>query len=213
MPRRNGVRRAKGGRSRRPVGSNPPSSALVYTGPVNIGPSTANAKSSRTITKTFKQAFEIITSGAGVISGNINFGLPNTLSGWSEEITTWDEYRILGIAGKWMPYNRYNQVLSAAGSVVMPLLAICLDRDSVAGSPAFADIMEYEGVVMGCLGDVFSLPIYKMNGPQEAEWLTTATSGPSRGLLFASGPTNSSLLTTKVGVFCVDWTVQFRGTQ
>jgi hypothetical protein len=185
-----------------PRGDGPSASSQRYSG--STVPKSIVAQRHLTIKLlSFTQA--VSSSAGGVINavfGNTN---PSSCGNWSSLAAVYDEYRVLAMRVHWVPSNGYNKVV-ATQTCLNPLFVV-LDRDSATALTSTGAASGYDSVKMFDLERCFTYDEYKMDGPREASFITTATPTNLGGVLFfATGLSNS----LQYGTVLVQFLTQFR---
>lgn len=200
--------RKRGKKKGRKEGIPPSITSLSYNGPII---QRGTKQQDHTVTVRIHGIQTISSDAAGAIAGSFNSGNPSTFTNWSSLAADWDEFRILGSRWHYEPVDRYDAPLAITTSVSQPPLLFALDRDSASAPGTTGAILVYEDVELYCLSDPFTRS-WTMDGPEEANWITTnspSSSKPRGWLWIAQGA--SSTINTTFGFALVTLLVQFKG--
>jgi hypothetical protein len=186
--------------------------ALAYTGPIW---NKQLQEQTDLITTTLVFYSGLISSAAGIIAPVYDQSM-TSLTGWSTFAGIYDEFRVLGAQLEFFPANRYSKTTTTC----IPGVGV-IDRDSNGALASTAQALSYSSVRMLSLEDPWtdlseyrgsSVPAlkYKMSGPKEALWVTTATPTPTTSptiKIYFAGLSTS----TYYGAVVARFLVQFRG--
>jgi len=178
--------------------SHPSDGRVAYTGPIH-------APGSKQETEMFTVNFGTVgsvTSNVGGIMALVYSCLPNTSADWTSAIALYDEYRVLGMELKFFPNNRYSKVTTTVRAAV-----VTVDRDDTTVPTSYLTQTKKASAKLVSLEDPWTITA-KMNGIEDAGFITTATSVTAFSFkLYSDGLTVS----TEFGLAFIEYLVQFRG--
>jgi len=179
----------------------PSEKVTKYTGPfLPIG-----AKNEvQTLVLLQAQAFDLITSGAGVI--NTTYGSwPSGTSNWSSLSTTWHEARTLSFEMLFYPQNRYNKTTTTT----RPLVTL-IDHEDAATVGSYVSAASHNSMQLHSLEDPFRT-IAKMDGVEESVFQDTGVSASTGNRFYIKLYSDGNSLSTTFGVVILRYLVQVRG--
>ncbi len=184
-----------------------PDTALRYSGPY-ILPQDKQGKTLKSLT--LHNSANVVAGAAGSISYSFNIGDPSGANAWNEAAALFDEFRVLSCRVEFLPYNPYNGALAVGTAITQTPLIVAFDRDSTPASPTAAQCQGYGSAHYEMSSNRFIGLDYKMEGPEEAVWVTTASPGSSKSRGFLLAGINAVTNNLPVGAACYTWIVQFR---
>jgi len=194
---------AKKNRTKNGATSNPPPSAIVYTGSVRDASTGGIPNDAVTIHMSF-----INTMTGGSVGLQNYYGMVNctNCSDWSKYAGLYDEYRVLGMQVEYWPnaLDGSTQVIQSAGMSVA--------THSTSNPFPFTSLSvigDYGTVQPFYTGKPCKL-IWKMASTEESQFTPTASSG-SQGYVGFWAPNATTTSSGAYGYALVSFAVQFRG--
>jgi hypothetical protein len=177
--------------------------STVYNGPI-VPPL---SKFSIPAVKRVQRVTAVAASdGAGLLRGSFGNN-PSGGSDWSNWITTWTEYRVLGFEVEYIPAFENSYPTSTA---VGGLLVAYVDRQSSASSPSSANqVLAYDGSKYVSMNKHLKI-ITKATGTNEMQWLNTASPSAWCSIRYCS---TALSISTTYGTFVITWLIEFRSSQ
>jgi hypothetical protein len=180
--------------------TNPPSSAIVYNGPI-IKKSDRQQNDVEDVLLKFTG---VVTSTAGgVIDTNYgNDPASYSISDWTNLAALFDEYRVLGFQVEFYPNNRYSKTtVNCTPAIVL------IDRISSATLGSYQAAIDHESAKKVSWEDPW-VEVAKMTSIDEAAFISTASTSPNTWIKFYSSGLSVS---TEYGRMFVYLRIQMRG--
>ena len=175
-----------------------PEAVIKYDGPI-VYPS--EVEQADTHTQVLHYTEFLSSDGAGTIA-KVYSTNPSSASEWSILSGAYDEYRVLGLAVKFYPNNRYSKTTT----ICRPLVTLVDRADSTAMS-SYGGAVSFSSSKILSLEDPWTREI-KMASTEEAQFLKTTTPAPTMYIkLYADSLTAS----TSYGMVILYYRIQFRG--
>lgn len=186
-------KKKKSQRGKKSTAANPAPGATVYTGPTRM-PTVRSGETQDQFTVQLQTIGSLVADGSGKLTTVLDsFAQASSADGWSNWIALYGEYRILSIDITFAPVNKYN--IPTANSVT-PVFVV-EDRQDSSALASTSACAGYDSVEIHQPSSTFR-KIMKMDGPDEAAWISAASS-PASGSrmyvkLYSETNTASSLL-------------------
>jgi hypothetical protein len=146
--------------------------------------------------------YSAIAANASGVIATVLGSSPSAAADWSNFAGLYDEYRTLGMEVTFCPSNQYTK-----GSVITTPMLVVLDRDDATAMTAYSLSSSYESCRFQSLENKWKRDA-RMNGGEEAVWLTTAN--PAAHYWFKFYAANLTAL-ADYGAVLVTYLVEGRG--
>jgi len=192
------TKKSKKNSKKRDSNANPPSSVVVYKGPIDPK---GYKQEAELFTVPFGLQVSVQSSVAGV-TALVYSSSPASANDWAACQAIYDEYRVLAMKLKYFPSNRYSKTTTVCRPAVT-----YVDRDDTALPTSYGQSCKKASSVIRSLEDPWT-EVIRMNGQEDATFVTTATVVNAFSLkLYADGLT----ISTEYGMMFLEYLVQFRG--
>jgi hypothetical protein len=172
---------------------------MAYRGPLAL-PGTKEGDSLRTEELVFTGV--VTSSAGGVIDSNYSDD-PNSyaLAEWTSLVGLYKEYRVLGFAVHFYPYNRYSKTTTTCTPCI-----VVADRDSSAALASYQTAASHGSSEVRSWEDPWHKEMHALGAEEMQFRLTSGTSGTKWIKFYSDGLTVS----TAYGRFIVKLLIQFR---
>lgn len=199
MPNTRRRRPRKGSKRERSL-ANISTTALSYNGPTVPMPF-RNGMDVRS--EVVRLDTDVVASGSGVVTTVLGSN-PSGYSNWSALSVLYDEYRVLSMESKFLPYQRYHD----ATLNTSPMYVVT-DRGDATALTSYQNALEYSSVRTFLSSDPWTIRV-NMNGSEDAAWTPVSTGVSALYIkMYANILTNS----IAIGRLATTLLVQFRGTK